>query len=226
MSRTLLGRGEWCLCTGKRKGKNRYYANVTMLQCHSKYYIIFQVVVDCSVVGHVSLSIDPCVFSLGESDFPELYTVFPNATMSHSTDPTCFRKIETTTTSLEWSWTYAEAADCGWEWSQSDTQISFSSVLRAALTVDFQGQDLTVAKFPEEISVPCNFNSIMSITAEITAEESTVTTQNAEASGNMTLATGFSVSLVDDANVAKTSFTVGETIEAKVQLAQPVLQIL
>ena len=140
-------------------------------------------------------------------------------TQKEHSEPNCFRKIENGADSLKWSWTYSEAADCGWEWSKSPSQLVFGTVFNPSDNINkrtIQGQVLTISKFPDGIEVQCEFNNQMSITANYFGLMATATQTAQTSEDEISLADGFSVELLDASKSTKSKFTVGEPMITKV----------
>ena len=133
---------------------------------------------------------------------------------------TCFQQIENGNDSLKWSWTYSEAADCGWEWSKSGAHLVFGTVLQPSDNVNkrtVQDQVLTISAFPDDIEIECKFNNQMSLSADYSGVLSTAPQTATTSENDVSLADGFSVEQLDASNNTKTKFTVGEALTTKVR---------
>ena len=163
---------------------------------------------------------DPCLFTPDNADYTQEYKVFTLENNVKKDTATCFQKIENEDDTLKWSWTYSEAADCGWEWSKSGSHLVFGSVLQPSDNVNkrtIQGQVLTVSAFPDDIEIECKFNNHMSLSADYSGVVSTATQTATTSENDVSLADGFSVEQVDASDNKKNKFTVGEALTTKVR---------
>jgi len=170
---------------------------------------------DCSTVGEISVSVDSCLFTPENADYNQLYQVYFNSTTSLG-DPNCVKNITAANDVLTYSLTYSEAEACGWEWSTTATQLVFDSFLRPSANINkvtVQGHTVTIAQFPDDIDLTCNYDNHVTVSADFDGYMSNFT-QNATRYENVSLADGFSVALKTDGSPI-TKFTVGENVTAE-----------
>lgn len=129
-------------------------------------------------------------------------------------EPNCYRIINNLTQTLSWTWTYSEAADCGWEWSTSNSQMTFATVLRPSDNINKDQQHA-------DIPLQCNFNNQLSLSSqssEVMFDIVSISEQTVQTEHNVSLADGFTVEMGDNSNVNKTLFLVGEPMTTKVTI--------
>lgn len=177
--------------------------------------------IDCSVVGHVKATVDACLFTPDNADYNQTYKVFTvNMTDTASTNEEvagCFKEIGAGDDLLEFDWTYAQAADCGWKWDSAGDKLTFKNLLRPSENINkvtAQTIQTTISLFPEDIPLQCNFENHVSVNVDFSGKVSDAT-QLAEESEDISLAAGFSVVLEDDSDVESSLFTVGQQVASK-----------
>ena len=135
----------------------------------------------------------------------------------------CFGEINRSSDVLEFDWTYAEAAVCGWVWADDAVanKLSFMAQLKASDNINkvtAQSIETTISKFPDNIDLQCNYENTVSITADFLGHMSDAT-QVATKDDDISLAAGFSVHLETGGNTpTANNFTIGQSLDAKVKI--------
>ena len=183
---------------------------------------MFKVTIDCSEVGHVKATVDSCLFTPDNADYNQDYKVATLKSGNRETQTAgCFKDIDSSTDVLSFDWTYAEAAECGWEWFDGviADKLTFKSQLKASDNINkvtSQNVETIISEFPDNINLQCNFANTVSVTADLLGSASDAT-QYADAAADLSLASSFSVQLFTGGNSPEANnFTVGESVTSKV----------
>ena len=165
---------------------------------------------DCSARGMVSVSVDSCLFTPDNAVYSQNYSVYFGSDPSSSN---CALPLTSENDTLTFSFTFAEAADCGWVWSRLSDKIAFSGVLAASSNVN-KVENVTISASPGELDFQCNFDKEFTLTSGFagllpSSPPETTTVENGS------LADGFSVAITSS-DPSASSFRVGEALTATV----------
>ena len=134
--------------------------------------MVVQIVQDCSAVGRIMVQVDACLFTPDTANYAQTYEIFFDET---SKGGNCAQQITAADDVLTFSMSYAEAQDCGWEWSQQGTNVTFSSFLRPSQNINkiqYFGSWYTVSAFPDDIALECVFRDEVSVSADMVSVRS------------------------------------------------------
>ena len=165
---------------------------------------------DCSTTGMVSVTVDSCLFTPDNAVYSQAYSVYFGTNSSLSN---CALPLTSENDTLTFSYTFAEATDCGWVWSSLSDKIAFSGVLAASSNVN-KVENVTISAAPGDLDFQCNFPKEFSLSSgfEGLLPSSPPTHTTVE---NGSLADGFSVAITSS-NPSASSFRVGEALTATV----------
>ena len=89
----------------------------------------------------------------------------------------CYRNITNPDDKLVWDWSYAEAVECGWAWSQSESLLVLSTILQPSYNINkmintliVQGLAITISTFPNKVDLRCRFENHVTLSAGFTGE--------------------------------------------------------